>query len=107
MTVGRWLATRTPEPPELLLERLRDALGDSARRDVAEASDVCLAAAEAIVLRLLHDATDTRDQALDLLAADALITYAFEAASERPEELADRATRAMSRMSNLALSPRA
>jgi hypothetical protein len=36
-----------------------------------------------------------RDRALDLLAVDALVTYAFEAASESPDTLASRATNAM------------
>ena len=108
MTVSRWLDTRTPPPPSLLTERLRNALGDDASRTAAEASDICLAAAEAIVCRLLDGVTvrEARDWALDLLTADALVTYAFEAASERPEELAERAAHAMSRISKLAVAGR-
>ncbi|MDQ3812007.1 MAG: hypothetical protein M3336_17130 [Chloroflexota bacterium] len=106
MTVARWLATRTPQPPDLLLKRISDALGDMARRPAVDTSEVCLAAAEGIVSRLLHQGTDSRDQALDLLAADSLVTYAFEAASDRPEEMGDQAARAMSRISRLAGSPR-
>ncbi len=49
---------------------------------------------------MLRDCS-TRDSALDLLAADALVTYAFEAASESPLELAQRATDAMVRMAVL------
>ena len=106
MTVSRWLNTRTPPPPSLLAERLRSALGDDATRNAADASDICLAAAEAILCRLLEAAgkAGARDWALDLLTADALVTYAFEAASERPEELAERARRAISRISKLAVA---
>ena len=43
-----------------------------------------------------------RDRALDLLAVDALVTYAFEAAAEHPESLAQRATTAMSSIAALA-----
>ena len=104
MTIERWLATRTPPPPALLRERLRSALDADASRDASEASEVCLSAAEAIVSRLLNGRSEARRQALDLLAADALVTYAFEAASERPEELAGRAAHAMWRISQLAVN---
>lgn len=43
-----------------------------------------------------------RDRALDLLAVDALVTYAFEAAAEQPDTLAKRATEAMLSIARLA-----
>jgi hypothetical protein len=104
VTVARWLEMRSPAPPELLAQRLRSALGERLARDASEASDVCLAAAEALVEEMLAPGSGrgTRDRALDLLAADALVTYAFEAASERPDEVPERAARAMARISELA-----
>jgi hypothetical protein len=62
-------------------------------------------AAEQTLRSLLRlNATD-RAGALDLLAADALVTYAFEAAADDPETLERRATTAMQRLSSIALEP--
>ena len=43
-----------------------------------------------------------RESALDLLTVDALVTYAFEAASREPASLAVRATNAMSQLASAA-----
>jgi hypothetical protein len=43
-----------------------------------------------------------RESALDLLAADALATYALEAAAETPATLEDRALDAMNRLTAIA-----
>jgi len=55
-------------------------------------------AAEDVLRGVLAAEPMTRAQALDLLAADALVTYAFEVASDDPATLADRANDAMSRL---------
>jgi hypothetical protein len=53
--------------------------------DLAESPSVCVAAAETLLSELLAHRSKGRDVALDLLAADALMTYAFEiAASDLP-----------------------
>jgi hypothetical protein len=44
-------------------------------------------------------ASTGRDSALDLLAVDALVTYAFEAASETPETLESQAASAIIQLS--------
>ena len=44
----------------------------------------------------------TRDSALDLLAVDALVTYAFEAAADAPEVLETLSTDALRRIASLA-----
>ena len=44
-----------------------------------------------------------RGSALDLLAADALATYAFEAAADAPETLEEHAREAMKRIGALAI----
>jgi len=95
ITVARWLAEREPAPPAALLQRLVEALGRDAERDARDAPDVFLAAGERLLAAVLRDEEASRHCALDLLAADALVTYAFEAASAKPGELSARAARAM------------
>ena len=96
LTVGAWLATREPVPPPALAARLRELLGSRALEAAAgEAPELLLQAGEAVLARLLSAAATTRESALDLLAADALVTYAFEAAGDEPESLPMRVERAM------------
>ena len=101
MTLARWLDARHPPPPPALRARIDDALGSALHRDAIDESATLLAAAERIVEALLHENATSRGAALDLLAADALVTYAFESASERPAELSGRATEAMRRIAAL------
>jgi hypothetical protein len=102
VTIAEWLATRTPVPPDALAERLRCALEPVLQRDAREIPDAALAAAEMVLADLRREGCTCRAQALDLLAADALVTYAFEAASEDPGTLATRADEAMRRIAALA-----
>ena len=85
MTVSEWLAARTPRPPDALRQRVLYRLGDSAAAYASEASAVCVAAAARTIAELNAADASTRDAAIDLLAADALITYAVEAASDAPD----------------------
>jgi hypothetical protein len=101
MTVAEWVATRVPAPPATLLERVLLALGESGGDEARRAPEHCLDAAERIVGGLLRAGRTGRESAGELLAADALVTYAFEAASEDPVRLDDRARRAMRRLSEL------
>ncbi len=55
--------------------------------------------AERTLRALLQSNATQRDGALDLLAADALVTYAFELAADEPEQLDGIATEAMRRLS--------
>ena len=90
-TLGAWLATREPVPPPALAARLRELLGARAlESEVRQAPELLLDAGEAVLARLLREAATTRESALDLLAADALVTYAFEAAGEEPDTLPER-----------------
>ena len=101
MTIGEWLATRRPEPPPQLMRRVRDALGGSAADDARLAVDRCVEAAERVVAQLLREGRTGRESAADLLAADALVTYAFEAAGDDASRLVDRAQSAMVRLARL------
>ena len=59
-----------------------------------------LTAAEAALRSVLNAGSDSRASALDVLAIDALVTYAFEAAAAEPERIPALASHAMSRLSH-------
>lgn len=101
MILAQWLDLRQPVPPTALRARIDTALGSDLYGDSADPSETLLAAGERLVRHLLAEDATSRDSALDLLAADALVTYAFEAASERPVGLAQRAAAAMARIATL------
>lgn len=102
MTVGEWLAGRTPEPPAPLSARLRESLGAALGEPDSSAHGAMLHTAETLLGALLALDCARRDRALDLLAVDAMVTYAFEAACEEPATLAARATEAMRDLAALA-----
>jgi hypothetical protein len=101
VTVGEWLAARTPRPPRVLGARIGLAMGESLSLDLAHAPEALLAAGERVIAELLRGGSTTRESALDLLTADALVTYAFEAAAESPADLVPRASDAMMRIAAL------
>ena len=103
MTIGAWLGARRPAPPENLGAHVRRALGDALARPEADTVASCLGAAEKLLISLRDDPEAGREVALDLLAADALITYAFEAAAEDPLTLADVAQMATWRVGQVAV----
>lgn len=98
MILVDWLRQRTPAPPTGLSARIEQTLGQRCEADAAAAPELCVAAAEELLRDLLSRPTAGRESALDLLTVDALVTYAFEAASEHPGVLAARAEAAMSRL---------
>jgi hypothetical protein len=77
------------------------ALGSAVDGDVADTERVCLDAAERILSGLFVEGNGERHEAADLLAADALVTYALEFAAEAPAAFVDRATRALERFGQL------
>lgn len=81
MTVREWVEQRTPRPPEALARRMLEFLGEDIAGDASRTADLCLAAAERALRDLVSAGRFGRDSALDLLAIDALTTYAFEHAS--------------------------
>lgn len=105
MTVGEWLSARTPAPPALLAERLRVLLGTRIGDRSSSAYDAVLSTAETLLSELMAIDCAGRDRALDLLAVDAMVTYAFEAAAESPDTLSARAAAAMTAIAKLASAP--
>ena len=102
MTLSAWLDARRPAPPVRLRARIDAALDGALQGDASDAAAACLSAGEELTRELLRENATSRESALDLLAADALVTYAFEAASERPGELAAQCRAAMMRIAALA-----
>lgn len=100
-TVGEWLAALEPPPPAALAERLKLALAPFAPQPRDRVPEACLDAGERLLDELLATGSTTRGSALDLLAVDALVTYAFQAAADAPERLEARAARAMARIAAL------
>lgn len=97
-----WLAHRELSPPRVLRERV-EALARSVPDRSDDPSESLLDAAEEALGAIARRPADDRATALDLLAVDALITYALEAAAERPETIPDVSARAMSRLSRVAV----
>ena len=75
--IADWLASREPSPPQLLAQMLGDLVHD----ERCHSNDLP-AALMTHAAALLDNVGDDRAAAIHLLAADALITYAMEAAAE-------------------------
>ncbi len=100
-SVGDWFAVLQPAPPPALGLRLAQLLEPYANLPEAELPESCLAAGEQLLQGLLISGSTSRATALDLLAVDALITYAFQAAADDPARIESRAARAMGRIAAL------
>ena len=102
MTVREWIESRDPAPPAELAARIAASLGDAGDRDSGDASRACLDAAFALLGSLIGPRSLGRESAIDLLVADALVTYAFEAAASHGGALDSEAADAMRRLAALA-----
>lgn len=80
MTFSAWLDARRPAPPPTLRAHL--ARRASLMPDGELLPERLADAGRALLGRVLARPEAGRDLALDLLAADALVTYAFEAQAE-------------------------
>jgi hypothetical protein len=98
-----WFGQREREVPSTLAAQLRGTLAEVARGEATQIPDRLLDAGVELVTTVATAEPMTRDHALDLLTADALITYAFEAAAEQPERLVARADAAMHRIAAVGL----
>ncbi len=80
-----WLAQRDAASPPALALRVRAiATEASASAAVASPAAALVHATGAVLERLLRDHETARTSALELLAADALATYAMEALGDQP-----------------------
>jgi hypothetical protein len=77
--VVAWLEGRRPEAPPTLATHLRDLVVDGS----GTLPEVLAAHGQASLARVLAQPGAGRGLALDLLASDALVTYAFEAQAEQ------------------------
>lgn len=79
-----WMADREPGPPPALAVRIETAVGQAPERCFAQNLPAVLAALGRWLLEeVLASADESRAVAADLLAADALMTYALEAQAEQ------------------------
>jgi hypothetical protein len=101
MTIGEWLATREPAPPDLLRAGVESAVGANTSRDKAEGTTVFLEAAERMLSQLVASRETGREIAGDLLVVDALTTYAVEIATETLADFEVGAQDAVARFANL------
>ena len=86
----RWLRERLPAAPAALTEAMLAALPG----EPLEVPEALAAGAAALYRRVVEEGSGGREDALPLLAADALLTHAFQAQAETaPEGLAALAAR--------------
>lgn len=100
MTPNEWLDARVPPPPPHLRARLEVLLREHVTGDITPATLVALS--RKVLADLLHEGETTRASALELLAADALATYAFELQADDPSRLEDACDAAMRSLSAIA-----
>lgn len=99
---GRWMAAHGEQPPAALRARLDSLVNaEEAAQQDAPVPAALLAAGQGLLATILGSGSTQRDAALDLLTADALVTYAFEAASDDPATLDAQAASAMRAISAL------
>ena len=98
-----WISSRQPEAPERLVARVSEVLSANRVWEALPLVEALLCAGEALLRVAINGKSDVaRDSALDLLAADACITWAFEAAADEPASIAARARVAMRRIAEAA-----
>ena len=83
--LSAWIRGRRPAPPPHLLSRIEAMAADAAPSAIP--ADALLDAAVAAMADVLRDGCLTWSAGFDLLAVDALVTYAFEAAADDPRQL--------------------
>jgi len=98
---GQWVAARGEQPPAALRARLDALLRTTRSADDAPVAEELFGAGEALLATILASGSTQRDAALDLLTADALVTYAFEAAASDPSTLDVQAASAMRAIATL------
>ena len=90
-----WLARREPSAPEGLQRHLQQLFAEHAEWSALSVPSAMVAASQLLLAQVLASRSSSREVATALLAADACVTYAFEAAAEEPQSIASLADRAM------------
>lgn len=101
MTHRAWVESARPEAPRALTARVVEVLGAHPEWEALPVTDALTLAGEWLLESVMtRDAGDARDRAtaLDLLAADACVTWAFEVAATDPDQLPERARQVMMRI---------
>ena len=95
-----WVAERGANAPEGLVTRVQAVFGDHPEWDGLPTAEALTKAGETLLQAVLGGSGGAgREVALDLLAADACVTWAFEAAADHPHTLPALADAAMRRIS--------
>lgn len=89
MSVGAWVSSRLQDAPPALSGAILAALATDAGRESTDVPAACLRAAQRTLADIVTLRRFGRDDALALLAVDALVTLAYEHASESVERLSD------------------
>lgn len=97
-TAVEWVGQAHPEAPPALVARVRAVLEAHPTWGALGVVDALLEAADALLKEVLKDGEAGRDRALDLLAADACVTWAFEVAADDPASLGEKARATMQRL---------
>ncbi len=99
---AEFVARHAGEAPPALIARVQAVLSADASLGSLPVAEALLRASEALLSAVLKDGEAGRAVALDLLAADTCVTWAFEAAAGDPGSLAQRTDAAMQRIAELA-----
>ena len=102
MALRAWLASRQPPAPDALQARLAVLVDAHPEWEGVPLPDAMLAAGEELLQAVIAAPSKDRRSALDLLAADACVTYAFEAAADEPSRLVELAESSMQRIARVA-----
>ena len=97
-----WLADREPPAPDALRARLDELVSAHPEWESLPLPEALLAAGEQLLQEVLAAPDRNRSTAVDLLAADAAVTYAFEAAADEPGRLVELAEGSVKRIVQLA-----
>jgi len=98
-----WVGAAGSESPAALVARVVEVLAAHPDWESLPTAEALLKAGEELLGSVLgHREGEGREVALDLLAADACVTWAFEAAADEPGSLPARAEQAMQRIAEVA-----
>ncbi len=103
MSHAQWVAERGADSPGALVARVQGVLSAHPEWRELSVAEALLRAGESLLAAVLATGEGKgREVALDLLAADACVTWAFEAAADDVGSLGERAVLAMRRIEEVA-----